>query len=75
MQLSFRLKIVDVNNISLVCYDGDKESVVLSSSGYNVINFNKINQNNKILQSYDGHSINQKWFKNQFLFAVIVSLS
>ena len=78
MQLTFYIKVQDINNISLVCKSNSKESIVISTQktttdpSDNLISFNKVIYRNAstkqdvLVLAESGHFINHSWMESQY---------
>ena len=78
VQLTFYIKVQDINNISLVCKSNSKESIVISTQktttdpSDNLISFNKVIYRNAstkqdvLVLAESGHFINHSWMESQY---------
>ena len=72
IQLTFRLKVQDITNISLQCKSNGPESTVLRSSfkksvpSINIIKYNKVKKNGVLMLSEEGHAIDKHWMESQY---------
>ena len=73
VQLTFRVKVKDLTNISLQCKSDDSpESTVATSSfkksvpSFNIIKYNKVKKHGVLILSESGHYIDNSWVEAQY---------